>query len=503
MTIDRQLREKGALALGLFLLTAGCGSNHKARQLTVINKGWPLSLTPHLKAEQITFSVQANIMEGLVEFDPQMKIQPLLAETWENPDDLNWVFKIRHGVRFHDGSILTAEDVAYSLRRAKQHPGSVLKSDLVMVDSIAVIDELTVRVTTRKPYPLLLNRLVNVFIVSRRLMEKLGDDGFNRNPVGTGPYRFESFPQGGPLTLAINESYWGKRPSYQRMIIKSLEDQREALRLLASGEADIVSQLDAALAAEVKNTSGCSFALVSRPGLTLRYLGYDFGRKPFNQLKVRRAISVAVDRRDLVNSMNHGFGQPANQLVPQAVFGFNPALPEIGYDPKSARDLLAEAGYPRGLRVTLTVPEIRRKVGERLQQQMGKAGIEVSLNILPRDRFFQSVDTAGFFLFGVSSTSGDASDLFDDAIHSRAGGYGQTNRGHYSNPSLDKMIEAAAGQLDQARRLKSLQDIMSLCMEDLPRVPLYIEEEIHGVSRRVAWEPRLDMMVLGKEARPR
>jgi len=469
----------------------------------VVNKGWPLTLAPHLNSEQITFSVQANIYEGLVEFDPQMKIRPLLAQSWENPDDLTWVFNIRPGVRFHDGSALTADDVVCSLLRAKDYRGSALRADFIMVDSIIKVDGLTVKMTTRKPYPLLLNRLVNAFIVPRALMEEAGDQGFRDKPVGTGPYRFESFPPGGPLTLAAFDGYWCRPPAFRKMVIWSLEDQVEALKLLRSGNADIVTQLSPDIADGLRARPDRSFSVVSCPGLTLRYLGYDSGRRPFSQPKVRRALSLAVDRLGLVRELNHGFGQPANQLVPQAVFGYDPSIPEQAPDPAGARKLLAEAGYPNGIDVDLTLPEVRLAVGERLRDQLRQAGIRVTLRVLPRDEFFRAVDTAGFFLFGVSSTSGDASDLFEGAIHSRSGGYGHTNRGGYRNPEIDRMIESAAGQLEQGQRLKSLQRIMKKCMEDLPRVPLYIEEEIHAVSKRVDWEPRLDMMVLGKEAHPK
>jgi peptide/nickel transport system substrate-binding protein len=489
----------------LILLAAlvGCNRAGDRRALTVVHKGWPLTLAPHLKAEQITFSVQANLFEGLVEFDPQMKIRPLLAQSWENPDDLTWVFKLRPNVRFHDGSPLTADDVVFSLARAKGYQASALKADFVMVDSIVKSDSLTVKLKTRKPYPLLLNRLVNAFIVPLALMERMGDQGFAQKPVGTGPYRFESFPPGGPLTLAAFGDYWCRPPAFKRMVVLSLDDQREALRLLKTGNADIVTQLDASLAAEMRDRPTPDLDIISRPGLTLRYLGYDFGRKPFNNIKVRQAILAAVDRTSLVKDLNHGFGQPANQLVPQAVFGYNPDLPELVPDPARARRLLAEAGYTQGVDVTLTIPEVRLALGERIRDQMKPAGIRITLRVLPRDQFFQAVDTAGFFLFGVSSTSGDASDLFEDAIHSRQGGYGHTNRGGYHHPQIDHLIENASGQLEQTRRLKSLQEIMARCMEDLPRVPLYIEEEIHGVSARIVWEPRLDMMVLGKEVRPK
>jgi len=490
------------LPAALLAAVLGCGAQRVGDQLTVVHRGRPLTLTPHLRSEQITFSVQANILEGLVEFDPQMKIRPLLARSWENPDDLNWVFNLREEVVFHDGTRLTADDVVYSLSRARGHQASALKADFIMVDSIIRVDDHTVRLRTKKPYPLLLNRLVNVFIVPRPAMERLGDRGFSEKPVGTGPYRFESFPTGGPLTLSAFSGYWCRPPSYGKMIIMSLEDQDQAVGLLMSGKAVIVSQVDVSRAAGLRENPDPAFSLISRPGLTLRYLGYDFGRSPFNQLKVRRALSAALDRAGLVKGLNLGFGQPASQLVPQAVFGYNPALPDPAPDPAGARRLLAEAGYPRGLDVTLTVPEVRLGVGRELQGQLAGAGFRISLNVVSREQFFAAVDTAGFFLFGVSATSGDASDLFEDAIHSRTGGYGQTNRGGYRNPEIDRMIEASAGQLDQAQRLRSLQAIMARCMEDLPRVPLYIEEEIYGVSSRIAWTPRLDMMVLGKEVLP-
>jgi len=491
-------RTLAAVALAAALV--GCGPKApRDQRLTVVGQGWPISLIPHGMPEIFTVMVQSNLYEGLVEFDSRMKVVPLLAENWETPDPLTWVFKLRRGIAFHDGSPFTADDVVFSLRRAKEDPGSSLRANFVQVDTIAKVDDYTVRITTRRPFPLLLYKLVSVFIVPRGAFTNLGPARFGQSPVGTGPYRLKSYPAEGPLVLEAFPEYWRSLPQFGEMQFIAPTMSGEVQRLLAGGRPVIIPMLDQAIARQMDTSKARGYRIHHRSGLVLRYLGFRYQSKPFNNPLVRQALTLAVDRGALVDAICFGYGTPANQPVPATVFGFNDRLPPLAYDTVRARRLLKQAGFPQGLELSLTVPEQREAVARALQEQMRPAGIRLNMILLSRERFFAALDTASFFYIGYGSTSGDASDLLDEALHSRSGGYGVNNYGRYANPEVDRMIEVSDTSFSQERRLRLIQRAMELAYQDAAMVPLYVEDQVSGASAGLRWTPRLDMMVLGKE----
>lgn len=458
-------------------------------------------MTPHLKGEVVTVSVQSNIFEGLVALTPDMELRTQLAESWECPDELTWVFKIRSGISFHDGTRLTAEDVAFSIDRARMYPGSAYKGNFTLVTAVEASGDNTVRITTSRPCPVLLNKLINIFIVPRSAMEHFGDDGFDRSPVGTGPYRFTSFPQGGPMVLERWKDYWGEQPMAERMVIKSWLDIDSVTAMLASGQVDIVTQINEVQARLLMRSAESGYRVIKHPGLLMRYLGVNCRNPMLADRRVRKAVALSVDRKEIVDKAYGGFAIPASQLVTAGRFGFDPKLPQLDYDTVQARKLLRKAGYPHGIDLVLALPSTS-DLGVLIKKQMEPSGIRLSLKPMDREEFLKAVDTASLFLLGALSQSIDAADLLEDAIHSRTGGYGHTNRGRYSNPKVDLLIERATQISEQSQRLKVLQEIMGMVMEDMPRVPLVVGEDLYGVSSRISWRPRADMMVLGKEVRP-
>lgn len=493
---------------GVLLMTTlfglGCGRREiEKSELVIAFKGLPLTLMPHRRTEIITLSVQANLFEGLAGFDADMKIVPLLAASWENPDDRTWLFNLRPGVKFHDGSPLTAEDVVYSIRQAMDHPESALKSNCGQISALAATGSLSVKIVTRLPSPVLLHKLNTVFILPRRTLEQMGEEEFARHPVGTGPYRLEAVGADGTLRLAAWTGYWGAPPEFSRMRIIRYNDPGEAVRLLLAGRADIATEISPEQARRMEHDRTATVAVVSRPGLALRLLGMDTTRPPFHSLQVRRALALAVDRRRLVERILYGYGTPANQMVPQAVFGFDPGLPGLPYDPGTARKLLADAGYVAGLDLRLLLSRVQTPLGKELQAQMAAAGIRLELDLRERQDFFAAVDTSPFFVLGSVSSTGDASDLLDDLYHSTAAAYGRENNGRYANPEVDLLIEALPSSQNQRQRLETMQRIMGMVVGDMPRVPLYIEDEIYGVNAAIAWKPRLDLKVLGREVHSR
>jgi peptide/nickel transport system substrate-binding protein len=489
-----------ALAVLAAALVSCGGPSGQPGTLIVAGQGWPISLVPHGMPEIFTIMAQSNIYEGLVEFDPRMRVSPLLAENWETPDPRTWVFRLRRGVTFHDGSPLRAEDVVFSLRRAKEDSGSSLRANFVQIESIEAGDGQTVRITTKRPFPLLLYKLVSVFIVPEKAFTALGPEGFGRSPVGTGPYLLKDYPPGGPLVLKSYPGYWGRKPAFGELKMTVVNGDEEIGRLLESGgAAAVVPMMNQATARRLDGAGSKKYRIHHRSGLVLRYLGFRWGSKPLRQPLVRQALQLAVDREDLVKSVCYGYGSPANQPVPPTVFGCNGRLPPLPYDPARAAQMLREAGFPQGLDLALAIPEQRMEVGRRIKEHMAAAGIRLELKPMSREVFFRALDTASLFYIGYGSTSGDASDLLDEALHSKRGGYGVNNYGGYANPGVDRLIEISDTCFSQERRLELIQQAMELACRDVAMVPLFIEDQVSGASAGVVWTPRLDMMVLGKE----
>lgn len=492
----------GLALLALLAFAPGCTTPPSEKAEVVIAlRGMPLTLMPHRRAETITTMVQSNLFEGLAGFDRDMKVVPLLAASWENPDLLTWQFRLRRGVVFHDGSPLTADDVVFSILRARDDPNSVRHSNCAVIAAVTRIDDYTVRLTTTRPDPVLLHRLRTVFILPRRTYERLGEEAFTRNPVGTGPYRLVNETPGDELRLAGHDAYWGGRPEFAAARFIRFQSADDVESLLRDGAADMAADIPPAAAAALSARPVKGMEIIRHRGLLIRYLGMDTRVQPFQDVRVRRAMALAVDRPALVLKLRDGYGTPANQYVSQSVFGFNPELPELAYDPDGARRLLAEAGHPDGVALTLLLPRERRDVGEELRRQMAPAGFRIRLNALEREAYWRAAETAPFFLMGAVSDTGDASDIFEDMIHSTTGSYGRDNGGRFHNPELDRLIEGLSELWNRPQRLAALQETMARTMAEMPRVPLIAEDTVFVQSVGIVRSPRVDNYVLVREIR--
>ncbi|HNU00232.1 MAG TPA: ABC transporter substrate-binding protein [Acidobacteriota bacterium] len=492
----------GLALLAVLAFAPGCTTPPSEKAEVVIAlRGMPLTLMPHRRAESITTMVQSNLFEGLAGFDRDMKVVPLLAASWENPDLLTWQFRLRRGVVFHDGSPLTADDVVFSILRARDDPNSVRHSNCAVIAAVTRIDDYTVRLTTTRPDPVLLHRLRTVFIVPKRTYERLGEVAFTRNPVGTGPYRLVNEIPGDELRLAAHDAYWGGRPEFAAARFIRFQSADDVESLLRDGAADMAADIPPAAAAALSARPVAGMEIIRHRGLLIRYLGMDTRVQPFQDVRVRRAMALAVDRPALVLKLRDGYGTPANQYVSQSVFGFNPELPELAYDPDGARRLLAEAGHPDGVALTLLLPRERRDVGEELRRQMAPAGFRIQLNALEREAYWRAADTAPFFLMGAVSDTGDASDIFEDMIHSTTGSYGRDNGGRFHNPEIDRLIEGLSELWNRPQRLAALQETMARTMAEMPRVPLLAEDIVFVQSVGIVRSPRVDNYVLVREIR--
>lgn len=450
-----------------------------------------LALDPTLAAEAATQSALANVYDSLVAFDSEMRLQPALATSWTTPDDHSWVFNLRPGVRFHDGSPLTAADARDGLLRARNDVASRLKGRLASIESVTAEGTSTLRVRTVRPDPLLLTRLAYILIAPRP-------------PLGTGAYAVERWEPGRVLQLRAFGDHWRGRPAIARVDFVPLPSAEERIGALRRREVELLRSVPRHLAGEVQALRG--FRLLARAGLVVNFLWFDSRPGPGNAFadpRVRRAVALAVDRRRLVADVG-GRSEPLFQLVPQGVFGHVEDPPIVGNDPAEARRLLAEAGHPGGLDVVLvTGPGASTEpLLTSLGRMLGAAGLRVKPEVREWPRMIS--DWAGmripFFVAGWRFETGEASSFLRDCLATpdpATGGAG-CNPG-YANPALDKVL----AQIDDAPgdnlRRDGYKELAALAAREMPLVPLFRAEDLYAAVEGVRFSPRLDGRVLASE----
>jgi len=453
----------------------------------------PASLDPHQYNEFVTFSVLSNVYEGLTALSPGLGVEPALAETWANPDELTWRFKLRKGVVFHDGRPLTSADVVASLERARTHPNSEFRSYLATVKGVRGAGDDGVEIVTERPTAVLLARLAFVLVVPKDAPAEITD------PVGTGPYRLTRKAMRDPIVLTAFDRHWAPAPAVRAVELHVVRDPAR-VSAVAAGDVDMLIDVRAE---DVEEARRAGLRVLSASGPAVDVLQMRIDVAPFSDPRVRRALHLALDRQAFVDRVLLGQGTASGQLVSANVFGFDPTLEPPVRDLATARRLLAEAGHPRGLDAEL---EFRRDPGvDEIARQLAEAEIR----IVPRPRHWHelldrlSKGQVSLAYLAMVSDSGESGDLLESTLHTKdpARGYGDSNESGYSNPALDALVEASGrtARLDERRSL--LQRAMRLAMQDLPLVPVAQRKLIWVLGPRVDFGLRTDGRVLAKDLR--
>ncbi len=493
LTGARRLAAAWGLLMSAALMLPGCV---RQKTLTIGIEGGVVGLDPHLQDEAVTVSVLGNIYEGLVAFDHKLKLVPVLAEGYSNPDDLTWRFHLRKGVRFHHGRLLTAEDVVYSLRRAWQDSSSIYRGMLSGIERVEALDQSTVEVITKEPLPTMANILTLIAVVPQ---------GSDSAPPGTGPYRLEARLAGGSVRLKRFENYWGRLPEFSVVEYRNIEDEQRRAEALMKGEIDV----DAAVAESQRKRLEVDRRLqtIVCPSSIVGVLGFNLsgrsGQNPVADPRVRRAISLAIDRKALVEEVYHGYAQPSFQLVPPTVVGYDPELSAPAREVALARRLLRQAGFKDSLQLTLEISQAAWPVARALIPQLAEAGIAIRPDTIPWEVLYRDIYSgkSRFYFMGFAFSFGDASEMLNE-LHTQAPqGLGANNLTGYSNPALDRVLVAADREFDPARRWDLLKQAGRIALEDLPYVPLYVREYCYGLRRGLEWTPRSDGLVLAAEFR--
>jgi peptide/nickel transport system substrate-binding protein len=435
----------------------------------------------------VSDSVLLNVFEPLVMRGADLQTKTALAERWEHPSPERWRFHLRKGVTFHDGTPLTASVARDALLRVKGDPTLATSSFLEQVVRIEAAGEDDLDLVTSEPRALLPS-LLSVYIA------KPNAAGSFPPFVGTGPYRLAEWTPRKRVVLEGWSGYRGKRPWIEKAAFVPVLDARERLSRLQKGEADIAyaPPSDVATGSPPKGTR-----IVRGPGLTVYYLAFNVRetpRNPFRDVRVRRAFHLALNRQELVSRAMPGLGAVATQPVSPLVFGYNARIPAPRFDPAGARALLAEAGWAKGLRTRLDIPEARLATGLAVKQALGDVGVEVELHAMPGHAVYDLAESgkSDFFFAGWDCTSGEASEFYEFNLRTPSSRSGRGNYGGWSNRRLDELAERNAATLEAGPRKALLQEAAPIVMDELPILPLFIEDNLFAVRRGVDLSPPAD-----------
>ena len=482
-----------ALVLLLVFITAPAGAAPEGDVTWAVHISLaPTWFDPAETPSVITpFMVLYALHEAVVKPMPGNPMAPSLAESWSvSKDGLVYDFVLRKGVRFHNGEPVTAEDVKFSLERYRGGGATTLKARVAGVD---VVDPQHVRIRLKQPWPDFMTFYGTpatgaAWVVPKKYVEKVGEDGFKRAPIGAGPYRFVSFNPGIELVLEANEQYWRKPPAVKRLIFRSVTDDTTRLAMLKRGEADIAYQIRGPLAEEVRRTPSLTLK-AANPTFTewLVFIEQWDPKSPWADRRVRLAANLAINRQAISDAEYLGFARVASSIIPRDFQFYWPA-PAYAYDPARARKLLTEAGYARGFDAgDLSTDAVYAPTAEAVVNDLRAVGIRAKLRPLERAAFYKADQEKSFkhLVRPGSAAAGNAATRIEAFVVT--GGI----RAYGGYPDIDGLFREQAVEVDVKKREAMLHRIQQLMHERVMFAPLLEPAFLSGIG------PRVDPSTLG------
>jgi peptide/nickel transport system substrate-binding protein len=485
------------------------------------------SIDPHNNNAAPNNSIAEQIFNKLVENDAKQNQKPGLAESWRTIDDLTWEFKLRRGVKFHDGSDFTAADVAYSIERPGiiNTPGGFTIFTRSIVEK-TIVDPYTIRLKTLTPYPNMPTDMAGLIIVSAKAARGATNADFDsgKATIGTGPWKFVRYVKGDRIELVRNDNFWGPKPVWDKVTFRLITSDPSRIAALLSGDVQMIEVVPPADYANLKNNKDITiFTTVSNRMIHLHLdsnrdkspfitdkSGKPLEKNPFKDARVRKAVSKAINRNAIVDRTMDGLAIPAGQLMPEGFFGVSPNLKAEPFDPEGARKLLAEAGYPEGFGLTLHGPNNRyvndEQIVQAVAQMLTRVGIATRVETLPFAVYVSRANKVEFSaaLLGWGVSTGEATYPLRSLIatYNQAKGLGTWNWGRYSNPSMDALLEQALATVDNPKRDKLLQQATEVMINDTGLVPLHYQVNTWAARKGLSYTPRTDERTYAHEVRP-
>jgi peptide/nickel transport system substrate-binding protein len=498
------------IGVALASITAFGGDHAEAKGFRFAYPADLISLDPDTQNETFTNTFLNNIYEALVRFGSNGDIEPALATGWKVVEPTKWRFEIRKGVKFHNGDVLTADDVIFSIKRALA-PTSDQRGVIPEVADVRQVSDYVVEIITSEPSPVLIRSLSYILVMNKKWSIANGAEqpadlkkgesnfaGFNTN--GTGPFVLKSRTPDVRVELEVNPNWWDK-PQHNLTTVTFTPIKSDATRVAAllSNEVDMAWPVPLQDIDRINKTAG--MRVLEGPEERTLFLGMDQhrdellysnikGRNPFKDVRVRKAIYQAIDIIAIKDRIMRGKSVPTGLLVAPTLQGFDPALNgRYAYDPRAAKELLKEAGYPNGFEVSLDCPTDRyindEAICQAITAMLARVGVKVNLIAQTKSKYFAKIlrlDTDMYLLGWASSSSRDALDSYAKLATCRDNSFGSTyNAGGYCNRDFDKLVRAASIEINMTKRQQYLSALMKMHKEDFGHIPLHQQAQSWGV----------------------
>lgn len=506
--------------------------------LTIGVRSEAVSMDPHWTQLSADLQVQEHIFEKLVNLDTSSQPEPGLAVSWQAIDDETWEFKLREGVTWHDGTPFTADDVIYTFDRLRGGISGAPASPAFQLDKGSktweMVDDHTLLVRTEGPYPNVPEDLAMLPIMARHAAEgREFSVDFNSGlaAIGTGPFMFEEFSPGNRISVTVNPDWWGGDPGWDQVVFRPVSQDSARLAALLNGDVDIIDYPPTVDLPQIE--ANANFTLSTTPSDRLIYMmpayrhveefvrdndGNVMMPNPLRDWRVRKALSLSIDREAIRDRIMGGAAEPTRNIVPPGFFGYVDALEADAYDPEQARELLELAGYGDGFQMTVHGPNDRyindARILEAVAQMWSRIGVRTEVDTMPRNIFFSDLIRGGSATFpgfdspkfsmsltGWGTVAGDATYSVSGVLetYNAATGGGNGNFGRYSNTAIDALSIRAKQTIDRDARLELLTEATTMGMEDYAFIPLHfqvnvwamragLEHEARTNERTLAWE---------------
>ena len=468
------------------LATAPAGAQPKDA-LTVDMPGDVATMDPHLQWDIESYTVYRNIFDNLVTRDVGAKIAPQVSTGWRYSDETTIVFDLRTDIRFQDGSPLTPDDVTFSVRRIT-NPAfkSPQLSQFDQITSADVTGPAQVTLHTKTPYPVLMAQLVKLSIVPKAYVEKVGDQKFNQEPLGSGPYRLRTWQRGVQSVVDSVDNYWRGKPPFRMVTFRAVPDGPTRIADLRTGRADITRGLSPDDAESVKFDKSLQLLPVATERVA--YLFINTLATPTKDRRVRQAIAMAIDRDAIISSLQQGYARPVNVVLTPANFGYIADIPGWPYDPDRARALIKEAGAEGAVLSFITSPSYDRRLNEAVQQMLGDVGLKVEISVTDQPTFLRrrqgTPEDAGSLSQGRWSCACQDTDGVIFPLFRSGSIWSKMN-----NPAFDAEVDAARIVLDPPTRLEHYRRAFQVLREEVPGIGLFQDYAIYLARKELKWTP--------------
>ncbi|MGA7399846.1 MAG: ABC transporter substrate-binding protein [Candidatus Sulfotelmatobacter sp.] len=476
-----------ALAFTLFL--SACSSKPDPNTLVMLIESSPTNLDPRIGVDAQSERIDNLIFDDLLSRGDNLDVAPGLAERWEIPNPLTYIFHLHHGVKFHDGRPLTSRDVKWTFDSLLQGKVRTIKAAVYRyVDHIDAPDDFTVIFHMKEPFATL---LWNLSDGAMGIVPFGSGSEMSMHPIGSGPFKFVSAETDKEVIVERNNDYWGEKARLARVRFAVVPDATTRALELRKGSADATINAltpDTVLTLE-RNPS---LAVEHAPGTVLAYMGFNLRDPILRDTRVRQAIAYALDRQPIIEYLWRGEAQPARSILPPQSWAYDGDVPVYDYDPGKAEKLLDAAGYPavNGVRFHLTMKtstdENTRLMVAVMQQQLREVGIVLDIRTFEFATFFADVTHGVFQLYSLRWIGGNEDpDIFEYAFHSAKFPPNGANRGFYSNAKVDSLIDQARREVDQAKRKSTYAKLQLILADELPYINLWYLDNVLVHNKRV------------------